>query len=66
MSQNTPTMIQASQAQMMSPSHHSDVMISGMQMNGVHGDYPPVTMVGNTVQSQVRRDTVCFPNRLFQ
>jgi hypothetical protein len=53
MSQGTPTMIQASQGQMMSPSRHSDVMISGMQMNGVHGEYPPVSMVGNNVQSQV-------------
>ena len=54
MSQTTPTMIQVSQGQMMSPSRHSDVMISGLQMNGVHGEYPPVSMVGNNVQSQVR------------
>lgn len=53
MSQATPTMIQVSQGQMLSPSHHSDVMISGMQMNGVHGEYPPVSMVGNNIQSQV-------------
>uniref|UniRef100_UPI00397EBCE5 hypothetical protein n=1 Tax=Salmonella sp. s54925 TaxID=3159674 RepID=UPI00397EBCE5 len=53
MNQNAPTMIQASQAQMMSPSHHSDVMISGMQINGVHNEYPPVSMVGNSVHSQV-------------
>lgn len=52
MSQTTPTMIQVSQGQMMSPSRHSDVMISGLQMNGVHGEYPPVSMVGNNVQSQ--------------
>ena len=54
MGQSTPTMIQVSQGQMISPSRHSDVMISGMQMNGVHGEYPPVSMVGNNVQSQVR------------
>ena len=53
MSQTTPTMIQVSQGQMMSPSRHSDVMISGMQLNGVHGEYPPVSMVGNNVQQQV-------------
>lgn len=55
MNQNAPTMIQASQAQMMSPSHHSDVLISGIQMNGVHGEYPPASMVGSTVQSQVSK-----------
>ena len=53
MNQTAPSMIQVSQGQMMSPSRHSDVMISGMQMNGVHGEYPPASMVGNNVQSQV-------------
>ena len=65
MSQATPTMIKVSQGQMLSPSRHCDVMISGMQMNGVHVEYPPVSIVGNNIQSQVNiKRNVCSTNEL--